>query len=629
MTNDLAHHEYWEARAKRYEQVHDRSPDGTMIFGALRENGAIVDFEWLYTNASASRIVGRSAHELVGKRLLVEMPGNKEAGLFDIYVRVVETGDSHSHEFPYRHEGLDHWFRATSVKLDDGFYVAFVDLTARKRAEEQQGRLAAIVRSSEHAIYSTSVAGDVETWNSGAERLFGYPASEIVGRSVYCIIPEPVRREREEAIERILARGGIESFVSSRQSKAGDTMHVALMLSPIGDADGRTVGIAVIARDVSEEMRLRERLALADRMASIGTLAAGAAHEVNNPLAAVIGNLDIGLEDVREIAGGSPSGRLEEVEAALVEARKGADRIKTIIRGLMTFARADEGRREVIDLEPVLELAINMASNETHGRARIVTDYRDTPRVLADDARLGQVFVNLIANAAQSIGDGNQQVNEIRIATFTDGAGTAVIEVHDSGPGIPPEILGRIFDPFFTTRPVGKGTGQGLSIYRNSVGGFGGEITARNRDRGGATLRVVLPAASLAPKPDPTPSTPLRRGAVLAVDDEPAVGTLVARSLRDHDVTVVTSAKAALTLLGAGKHFDVVLSDLMMPEMSGMDFFDELVRSFPDVARRTIFISGGVVTAAAEAFLARIPNVILEKPFDAPKLRALVRRLVT
>ena len=160
---------YWEAEARRYREVHDRSPDGMMIFRALRDaNGAVYDFEWLYCNPSASNIVGRRAEELLGKRLLLEMPGNKEAGLFDIYVRVVETGEPHAHEFPYRYEGMDAWFRATSIKLGDGFYVAFSDLTVRKRAEEQAARLAAIILSSEHAIYSTSSSNIVETWNKGA-----------------------------------------------------------------------------------------------------------------------------------------------------------------------------------------------------------------------------------------------------------------------------------------------------------------------------------------------------------------------------------------------------------------------------------------------------------------------------
>ncbi len=627
----------WELEAKLYQEVHDRSPDGMMIFRAVRNPaGKIIDFEWLYSNRSAGQIVGRRPEDLLGKRLLVEMPGNKEAGLFDIYVQVVEQGQPHAHEFAYRHEGLDSWFRATSIKLGDGFYVAFSDLTTRKRAEEKAARLAAIIRSSDHAIYSTSNAGIVETWNNGAENLFGYTSAEIVGRSILITVPEGQKAEREYALQRTLERGGVESFQTLRVTKAGALVHVSVTLSAIGDAEGRTVGIAVIARDVSRQVELQERLIAADRMVSVGTLAAGMAHEINNPLAYVTANLDIVIEDLRVMAGGSPSGRLKELEGLAVEARGGADRIRKIVRGLMTFSRAEEERREVLDVKPVLDLSIATAFNEIRHRARMVKDYGEIPLILADEARLSQVFVNLLVNAAQAIGGGNAEGNEIRISTSTDDVGRAVIEIRDTGPGIPAGILGRLFDPFFTTKPVGLGTGLGLSICHNIVTGMGGEITATNREERGTTFRVVLPA-SLRPL-ETRPSDVSRkiatevatpgRGVILIVDDEPAVGIVLGRVLRDHDVTLVTRARDALDLLLSGKHFDVILSDLMMPEMSGIDLYDELTRQLPDVAQRVVFISGGACTPAASAFLERVTNERMEKPFDTKGVRALVQRFV-
>jgi PAS domain S-box-containing protein len=350
--------QYWEAEARRHQEVHDRSPDGMMIFRAVRDAaGRIDDFEWRYSNSSASNMVGRRAEDLLGKRLLVEMPGNRDAGLFDIYVRVVELGEPHSHEFPYRHEGLDSWFRATAIKQGDGFYVAFTDLTVRKRAEEQAARLAAIVQSSEHAIYSTSAAGIVQTWNKGAERLYGYTSAEMVGQPILATVPEQCRAEHEEAAARALGGGGVDSFLTRRLTKAGAVVHVSIMLSPISDLDHRIVGTAVIARDVSEQVKLQERLVVADRLASVGTLAAGMAHEINNPLAYVSANLDVMIEELRVIGGGSPSGRLKELEEMAVQAQGGADRIKKIVRGLMTFSRADEERRGVVDLRRLLDVS--------------------------------------------------------------------------------------------------------------------------------------------------------------------------------------------------------------------------------------------------------------------------------
>jgi PAS domain S-box-containing protein len=623
---------HWEATARRYQEVQDRSPDGMMIFRSMRDpTGHIVDFEWLYVNSSAGDIVGRRPEDLLGKRLLVEMPGNRAEGLFDIYVQVVERGEPHAHEFSYRHEGLDKWFRATSIKLDDGFYVAFLDLTVRKRAEEQAGRLAAIVRSSEHAIYSVSLEGTVETWNQGAERLYGYTGAEMVGQSILAIIPHHLRAEREATFRR-QPSSGVESFEAERLTKAGAIVHVSVTSSPITDPDGRSGGSAVIARDLSQQINLQERLVIADRMVSVGTLAAGMAHEINNPLAYVTANLDIVLEELQAIGGGSPSSRIKDLEGMLLEARGGSERIRKLVRELMTFSRPEAERRAVIEVRPVIELAISMAFNEIRHRARLVKDYGAIPPVFADDARLGQVFINLLVNAAQSIAEGNVEDNEIRIVTSTDEAGRAVMEVRDTGRGIPGAVIARIFDPFFTTKALGVGTGLGLSICHNIVSGMGGEITARNNQAGGATFRVTLPASAPAAAPDPVVTGKVvaapRRGAVLIVDDEPAVGIILARVLRDHDVTLLTRAKEAIDLVVGGKHFDVIISDLMMPEMSGIDLYDELTRRQPEAAQRMVFISGGAFTKGASAFLDRVANERLEKPFETAKVRALVGRFV-
>jgi PAS domain S-box-containing protein len=596
--------------------------------------GEIVDFEWLYVNSSAGEIVGRRPEDLLGKRLLVEMPGNRAEGLFDIYVQVVERGEPHAHEFSYRHEGLDKWFRATSIKLDDGFYVAFLDLTVRKRAEEQAGRLAAIVRSSEHAIFSTSLEGTVETWNRGAERLYGYTSAEMVGQSILCIIPHHLRAEREAALRNRAggSSSGGDSFEAERLTKAGAIVHVSVTVSPITDPDGRSVGTAVIARDISQQIKLQERLVIADRMVSVGTLAAGMAHEINNPLAYVTANLDVVLEELQTIGGGSPSSRLKDLEGMVLEARGGSERIRKLVRELMTFSRPEAERRAVIEVRPVIELAISMAFNEIRHRARLVKDYGAIPPVFADDARLGQVFINLLVNAAQSLAEGNIEDNEIRIVTSTDEAGRAVTEIRDTGRGIPAAVIGRIFDPFFTTKAVGVGTGLGLSICHNIVTGMGGEITARNNEARGATFRVALPASASPAVPEPVVTGKAvvapRRGTVLIVDDEPAVGIILSRVLRDHDVTRLTRAREAVELVVGGKHFDVIISDLMMPEMSGMELYEELVRRQPEAAQRMVFISGGAFTEGASAFLDRVANERLDKPFEAEKVRTLVGRFV-
>lgn len=355
------------------------------------------------------------------------------------------------------------------------------------------------------------------------------------------------------------------------------------------------------------------------------------AHEINNPLAYVITNLSLMLEELRTGSGDLMPAQIAEWREMAAEAQLGADRIRKIVRGLKTLSRVDDERRTVVDIHALLELSINMTFNEIRHRARLVKDYGKIPLVEADDARLGQVFINLLINAAQAVPEGAGTANEIRIVTSTDPSGQAIIEVRDTGVGIPEAHLGRIFDPFFTTKPVGVGTGLGLSICHSIVTALSGEITVSSQEGRGTTFRVALPAAASSvtrpgPSLRPRKAPPVTSAAVLVVDDEPAVGNVLRRLLRDHRVTVVTKAKHALELLNSGTQFDVILSDLMMPDMSGMELYDELAHRFPRLAERVVFVSGGAFTPLADAFLGRVSNELLDKPFDAHRVREVVSR---
>ena len=389
------------------------------------------------------------------------------------------------------------------------------------------------------------------------------------------------------------------------------------------------------ARDVTHrreeeeaKAKLQQQLILTDRLVSVGTLAAGVAHEINNPLSYVIAHLDLAMEELQGLA---PPERTTELAEMLAQAREGADRVHKIVRGLKTFSRAGEERRAVMELRPTLELAINMAYGEIRHRARLVKDYGRTPLVEADTARLGQVFLNLLINAAQSVPEGeNIDSHEIRIATFTDDTGRAVVEIRDTGAGIPESLLERIFDPFFTTKPIGVGTGLGLSICHSIVNAIGGTISVRSKVGHGSTFRVVIPPAVLPVPPSPaTPaaaSSPQRRVAILVVDDDPIVGTVLRRILRDHDVTVLHDAQQALALMAGGKRFDLIFSDLMMPGVSGIDFHREMTALAPEAAANMIFVTGGAITPAATEFLASIANERVEKPFTPDTIRQLVSR---
>jgi CheY-like chemotaxis protein len=376
---------------------------------------------------------------------------------------------------------------------------------------------------------------------------------------------------------------------------------------------------------------MQEQLLISDRMASVGTLAAGVAHEINNPLAALVTNLDLLGRDLDVLEREHGLGEhLQDIRAELGDARESAQRMRHIVRDLKIFSRStDEEHKSAIDVHRVLESSLRMAHNEIRHRARVLRDYRKVPLVEANEARLGQVFLNLVVNAAQAIREGDVEHNQIRVTTRLTEKGLVAVEVRDSGSGIEPENVKRIFDAFFTTKPIGVGTGLGLSICHRIVRALGGDLELESELGKGSAFRVLLPAAAAteeAPASVSAPSTAAgRRGRVLVVDDEPMIAAAIGRTLGlDHDVVLTSAASAALQRISQGEEFDVILCDLMMPQMTGMDLYGELRRVKPAQAERMVFLSGGAFTAAARDFLDDVPNQRLEKPFDARQLLALV-----
>jgi CheY-like chemotaxis protein len=274
-----------------------------------------------------------------------------------------------------------------------------------------------------------------------------------------------------------------------------------------------------------------------------------------------------------------------------------------------------------------------MAWNEIRHRARLVKDYGEVPVVDGNESRLGQVFLNLLLNAAHAIAEGETERNEIRVRTRADGAGKVVVEVRDTGRGISPEIRARIFDPFFTTKAAGEGTGLGLWICQGILATLGGQIAVESEEGRGSVFRVTLPAATN-DRPERGPdAAPLelegQGGRLLIIDDEPMILGALRRALSaDYHVTSVSDGRRALALVCAGERYDAILCDLMMPELTGMDLFGEVRRLVPDQAERMIFVTGGAFTPRAREFLDRVPNARVEKPIDFQTLRILIRNLL-
>jgi PAS domain S-box-containing protein len=471
--------------------------------------------------------------------------------------------------------------------------------------------------------------GGIELINREAERLLGWSVDEYRKQDVALqLFPDAAERR---AMREHLLEGS--STWRDFTCRAKDGRPLFASWANVRLSDGMVIGIA---QDVTERRKARDALVLSARMASVGTLAAGVAHEINNPLAFVLTNLEFtesalrsSLDELSGSAAGNPTvARLREAVDAIGDASAGARRVRNIVRDLKTFSRGVDHHGAPIDLIDVLETSIRMAHNELRHRTRVVRDFGAVPRIVGHADRLGQVFLNLLVNAAHAIPEGYASKNEVRVVARTDPHGRALIEVHDTGTGISGEVLPRILDPFFTTKPVGQGTGLGLSICHSIVTGLGGEIQVESELGKGSVFRVLLPATQGETLPPPpvavVPAAP-RRARVLIVDDEPLFGKAIARMVAgDHDVVFETRAGQALARIAAGEVFDVILCDLMMADVTGMDFIEELSRVDASVARRVALTTGGAFTEKAREFLERVPNRRLAKPFAKEELDELL-----
>lgn len=520
-----------------------------------------------------------------------------------------------------------------AAELHSVVEVALYKHGMERHLRERERWFSTTLRSIADAVITVDTGGRVTFMNSVAEALTGVKADVAEGRAVGEVlqIAEQASGGESPVLAALRERRGVSLQEGSlRNLTSGDLRVISDSAAPVL-ADGQTLGAVMVFRDVTEQKRIQKQLELADRLASLGTMAAGVAHEVNNPLAAVVANAGFLAEELNAAAvDGFDGARVTAMLEALQDIQSGARRIGRIVSDLRAFSRPPSGAVGDVDLGRCVEWALRTTAHEFRHRARVRRESQDTPRVRADETRLGQVLINLLVNAAHAIAPGDAERNEVVVVTRTDAAGRAVVEVRDTGAGIPPDALERIFDPFFTTKPVGEGTGLGLSICHGIVTSLGGEIRVESAVGRGTSVYVTLPAASprtLQPAPATGPSAAVR-GRILLVDDEEMVLRALRRILSAHELECVTSAKEALARIDAGPPFDLIVTDLMMPTMTGMEFYEALLARDPELARRTVFMTGGSVTAQTEAFFQSVPNVRIEKPFEVGAIQRLVHELL-
>jgi PAS domain S-box-containing protein len=488
------------------------------------------------------------------------------------------------------------------------------------------GGFRALVEHAPDAIV-VSREGIVLYANAAAVRLLGYgDVSEMVGKPMTWMD----RQQAEVMRRRIAQMAATGERLVPREYPArrrDGSEIVAEIASTIIDFDGAPAVLAY-ARDVTERTRLRAQLAHADRLASLGMMAAGVAHEINNPLSYMsLATEMLGL-------------RLGSEETALLEQmRSGMDRIAAIVRDLRLFGRDDDEPPGPVDLGAAIAAAERLVMHELRPRGKLVKVLGELPAVVGVQRHVEQVFVNLLLNSAHAMDDRVDGRVVVRARVTHD---HVLVSVEDNGRGIPSEILDVVFEPFFTTRALGGGTGLGLSICRDILARAGGSLVARSAVGEGTTMDVTLarferdtatPAVS-PPSSSPSPprveerarASPLR---VLVVDDEALIVTSLTKMLARH-ATVVgeTDAGRALDLVLGEPEFDAIVCDVMMPGMTGPDLHERVAREKPSRAARFVFITGGTYTTRTREYLDRIPNVCLGKPFEVAQLLAAIDGVV-
>lgn len=413
------------------------------------------------------------------------------------------------------------------------------------------------------------------------------------------------------------------------RTRSGELKAVELSASQI-QRDGKLQWVVLIGRDLTEQRQLQAHLTQVDRMAAVGLLASGVGHEINNPLAYVAANLDFVREHLATLSNPIHAPAIE----ALTEARQGADRVREIVGDLKHYATWEKiSRDDTADAEQVLETALRIAGNQLRHRARVQRDYCGQALVSGSESRLGQVFLNLLVNAAQAIPEGRALDNLIMLTTELRER-WVLVRISDTGKGLSEAELRQIFTPFFTTKAPDEGSGLGLSICQHIVSGMGGRIEVESSPGQGATFTVWLPRQraedSLEFATEPTDLLdidPHQRPLLIIVEDQAPVARALRRMLNDtFEVLHFERGADALTHLHAHPCCEAILCDLMMPQMTGVEFARELEAYHPDQLSRLIFMTGGAPGQSERHFMERREIPCMDKPFEPDALRRILAR---
>jgi two-component system, cell cycle sensor histidine kinase and response regulator CckA len=606
-----------------------------------------------FVNDRLASMLGYRAEEMLGRKLYDFMDREARDRAARTFMRR-ERRSGGEGDFRFRRQdGSVVWLRpATSPLLGPrgefvGALAMVSDVTERRRAEENLARLAAIVESSEDAIFTAGLNGTILTWNAGAERLFGYRPSEAIGCHVAIVVP-PSQAAETGRISRLIRDGqAVRDLETVRRRKDGSEVVVSLSLSPLRDSDGRLTGASAIARDITEiskvedeRRQLEDQLRQAQKMEAVGRLAGGVAHDFNNYLTAILGYSEILAHEL-----GPRHPALDRVE----QIHQAGERAAALTRQLLALSRRQNLEPEVLDLAELVRGLLAMIGRllGEHIRLTLVAA-PGLGRVEADRGQLEQVILNLAVNARDAMPEGGSLTFELcdveldRVQASTRvglrPGPHVVLKVSDTGLGMDAKVLERIFEPFFTTKARGKGTGLGLSTVHGIVLQSNGAISVTSAPGRGTAFEIHLPRAAAAVAtpasppngPRPAPRPPLRGSeTILLVEDETCVRNLLRETLRANGYTVLAATDPGDAERLAKSHrgpIHLLLTDVVMPGRNGRALAEELRRLRP--ALRVLFMSGHEEHPVPPAAPLPGGTAFLAKPFLPQDLARKLREVL-
>ncbi len=598
------------------------------------ENNQPVDFVYLEINEAFEKLTGLRKENVVGRKVTEAIPGIKEANpeLFDIYGKVASTGEPIGFEIFFK--PLEIWLCISVYSPEKGYFVAvFENITDRKKAEQFIRTQAEVTKNMAEGAYIVGLHDVIIRWaNSKFENMFGYEPGEMIGKHA-SIVNAPIDltpSEKADEIMQTIRRTGEWHGRVNNIKKDGTPFWCYASVSTFTHSEHGEVLLAVHT-DITEQKKAEEerqelerKAQVTDRLASVGEMASGIAHEINNPLTGVVGFSELLMEkdlpeDIREDVG------------IICD---GSQRVAGIVKRLLTFARQHKPERSYTDINEIIEstLALRAYSLKT-GNIEISTSLEaELPWTMADAGQLQQVFMNIIVNAEtemkQAHGRGKLTIKTEQIDN------TIRISFADDGPGIAKENIGKVFDPFFTTKEVGEGTGLGLSLSYGIIAEHKGVLYVKSTPGKGATFIIELPiVAKEEEKIERVEAVEgdgqAIGGRILVVDDEPTILTFLKKVLggEGYDVVTAGSGKEALGMI-KNERYGLILCDIKLPGLSGAEIYEQIGKTAASLQKRVMFITGDVTSTATQAFLEKTKVPYVTKPFDIAKLKEEVKRVI-